>query len=86
MLEFLKQRYYELYDLPSFHLGIEDPWKCHVFSILFIIILLVVIAWIIKTGIEVSKSKRERMRSLRKIQKTLMEHYDDKNKNENNIM
>lgn len=86
MLEFLKQRYYELYDLPNYYLGIEEEWKCHVFSILFIIILIISSIWVIKTGIEIYKSKKERMKSFRSIQKSLMAHYDKKDKNKNNIM
>jgi hypothetical protein len=85
MLEFLIDRYYELYDLPNFYLGIEEPWKCHLFSILFIVILIILTIWVIKTGKEIYLSKIERIKQLRKIQKTLMKPYDNKNKNKKNI-
>lgn len=84
MIQFLKDRYYELYDLPHFYLGINDEWKCHLFSILYIIILLILIILIIKIFFEIRKSRKERMKSFRHIEKTLLKPYDN-NKNKDNI-
>jgi len=85
MIEFLKRAYEELYDLPNFYLGIEDGWKSHTFSVLFLILMIAGFTFIIKSMLQVRKSRKERMKMLRRMNKTLLGPYDQKlnEKNEN---
>ena len=85
MIEFLKRAYEELYDLPAYYIGIEEGWRCHVFSILFLIMIAAVIVWFVKMSIGFRKSSKQGKRTLKNIQKSLLDPYDqklnEKNKN-----
>lgn len=86
MIEFLKKLYEELYDLPNFYLGIEDGWKSHAFCAIFLILMVLSFIFIIKNAIEVHKSRRERMKSLKNIKKMLLRPFDeDLNKKKKNV-
>jgi len=85
MIEFLKRAYAELYDLPAYYIGIEEGWRCHVFSILFLIMLASVFVWLVKMSLEFRKNSKQGKRTLKNIEKYLLNPYDkklnEKNKN-----
>jgi hypothetical protein len=76
--EILKRAYEDLYDLPHFYLGIKDETYCHIFSAVFILILILGIALTIKTRIEIYYIRKERRASQRRIEKLLIMSLDNK--------
>jgi hypothetical protein len=85
MLEFLRDRYYELYDLPNFYLGIENETYCHIFSILFLIFLAGLILLAIKNAREYYTLRRDRRIIQRKIERSIMGVLEEKDKNKKNL-
>jgi hypothetical protein len=85
--DFLERFYEDIYSLPNFYLGIEDEYTCHVFSISFLIFLLLMSIFIIKTGIGASTLKKERGKIKKRINKMILGVVEekDKNKKEKNI-
>jgi hypothetical protein len=73
--------YYDAYDLPNYYLKIEDPLYCHIFTIVFLILLTAFIIFDIKLIIETHKIRRERKAIDRRIEKLLFGNLGDKDKN-----
>jgi len=85
MIEFIKRRYEELYDLPTFYLGIDEGWKAHMFCALFLLLMAIAIWWFIRQAKEWRKNRIEQKKILRNIEKSILENYNQKlnEKNEN---
>lgn len=85
--ELLKRFYEEAYDLPNFYLGIEDKLYCHVFTIFFILALILGAIYSIKLIRSLGESKEERKERKKRIEKLILGVLEekDKNKKERNI-
>jgi len=73
--------YESAYDLPNYYLKIEDPTYCHIFTILFIILLVVAWIFVIKLIISTHKIRRERKEIEKRIRKILFTSLGDKDIN-----
>jgi len=79
--EFLQKIYWEAYDLPSFYIGIEGNVSCHIFTSLFLILLLIGWIWIIKMRIGIYKMRKEGRSRKKRIDKLLLGVLEEKDKN-----
>ena len=79
--EFFKDLYVSAYDLPSFYLGIEGELECHIFTILFLILLTLGWVWIIKMRIEIYRIRKSSRASKKRIDKLLLGVLEEKDKN-----
>jgi len=80
MIEFFKNIYNAVYEIPRFYLGIEEKY-CNIFTILSIIIMVGVLCYLIKIMLEVKKMRKKRKSIKRNIDKSFVSLLGDKNKN-----
>lgn len=80
MKEFFKRAYLEVYDIPSFYMGWENEFLCHLFSVFFIMALFLGCAYLIKIMF-FSKNREDKKKRKRNIEKMLLGVLEEKNKN-----
>ena len=85
MIDFFKRLYLEAYDLPNFYLGIENELYCHVFTAFFILALFLSFIYIGRLAIGSKKERMEKRELKRKMEKSILEALEEKNKNKENI-
>jgi len=82
IIEALKHFYYEeLYDIPKYYVKIDSEIGCHIFTIAFIIFIILIIWVLIKNLNDVLKLKEDNRILRRKIEKHLYSVLKDKNTN-----
>ena len=80
MKEFLKWLYEDLYDLPHFYLGIENEFYCHVFSIVFLLMIFIGVVYIFKMVFDVKIIRKDKKKLRKSIDRLLISILGDKNK------
>ena len=85
--EFFKKSYEEAYDVPNFYLGIDNELYCHIFTIFFILAILLGSIHVIKLIWSLRENKEQRRERKRKMEKLILGILEekDKNKKERNI-
>ena len=81
MNEFFKRAYEQVYDLPNFHLGIENELYCHVFSIFMILALALSFILIIREFIRFGKREKINKEIRRQMEKNILSTLEEKDKN-----
>jgi len=79
--EFFKKLYWDAYELPSYYLKIEGELECHLFTIGFILFILLMIIWIIKMQKEILVIRKERRAMKKRIDKLLLGVLEERDKN-----
>lgn len=80
--EFFQKLYWDAYDLPSYYLGIEGEITAHIFTVAFLLLLLLAWIYIIKLRIDIYKIRKDSKAIQRRIDKLLIGILEDKNKKE----
>jgi len=75
---FLQKLYWDAYELPSYYLGIKEERECHIFTILFLLFIILYIAILVKISIEVYYIRKKNKESKRRIDKLLLGILEEK--------
>jgi len=75
---FLQKLYWDAYELPSYYLGIKEEKECHIFTILFLLFIILYVAILIKISIEVYHIKKKNRELKRRIDKLLLGILEEK--------